>query len=43
MFDLIIRNGQVADGTGNPMYAADVAVQDDRIAAVGRLGEAEGA
>jgi len=42
MFDLIICNGQVVDGTGNPMYVADVAVQGDCIAAVGRLGEAEG-
>ena len=43
MFDLIIRNGQVVDGTGNPMYPADVAIQGDSIAAVGRLADAEGA
>ena len=37
MFDIVIRNGWVADGTGNPAYPADVAIQGDRIAVVGRL------
>jgi N-acyl-D-amino-acid deacylase len=37
MFDLILRNGRVVDGTGNPWYLGDVAVKDGRIAAVGRL------
>jgi len=37
MFDLILRNGRVVDGTGNPWYRGDVAVNDGRIAAVGRL------
>ena len=41
MYDLIIRNGLVYDGTGSAPFKADVAVQDDRIAAVGQdLGEA---
>ncbi len=35
-YDLIIRNGQVVDGTGNPWFYADVAIQDDRIAKVAR-------
>jgi N-acyl-D-amino-acid deacylase len=42
-YDVIIRNGHVIDGTGSPWYAADVAVKDGRIAAVGRLGGAKGA
>ena len=37
VFNIVIRNGWVADGTGNPAFPADVAVQGDRIAAVGRL------
>ena len=36
MFDLVIRNGTVIDGSGNPRRVADVAVQDGRIAAVGQ-------
>src|SRR2546426_10419808 len=39
-YDLIIRNGHVIDGTGNPWYAADVAVSGDRLAAIGDLREA---
>jgi N-acyl-D-aspartate/D-glutamate deacylase len=41
-YDLILRHGMVLDGTGNPWYRADVAVQGDRIAAVGDLSEARG-
>jgi N-acyl-D-amino-acid deacylase len=41
MLDVLIRNGWVADGTGNPTYPADIGVRDDRIVAVGRLREAE--
>jgi N-acyl-D-aspartate/D-glutamate deacylase len=36
-YDLLIRNGRVLDGSGNPWYYADIAVLGDRIAAVGRL------
>src|SRR4029077_8260239 len=39
-YDLIIRNGHIIDGTGNPWYAADVAIQGDRIAAIGNLRSA---
>ncbi len=37
MFDLLISNGRVIDGTGLPWYAADVAVTGDRITALGAL------
>ena len=37
MFDWIIRNGRVIDGTGNPPFRADVALQDGKIAFVGLL------
>jgi N-acyl-D-amino-acid deacylase len=36
-FDVLIRNGRVVDGTGNPAYRADVGLQGDRVAAVGPL------
>jgi len=38
--DVIIRNGRVIDGTGNPWFMADVALDGDRIAAIGDLGAA---
>ena len=37
MFDILIRNGQVIDGSGAPGYRADVAVQGSRIARIGEL------
>src|ERR1043166_4077116 len=42
-YDLIIRNGRVLDGGGNPWYYADIAVGGDRIVAVGDLGSATAA
>ena len=43
MFDILIRGGSVADGTGRPAFAADVAVSGGRIAAVGDLRGADAA
>ncbi|MCH7654168.1 MAG: amidohydrolase family protein, partial [Chloroflexi bacterium] len=41
MYDLLIKNGLVYDGTGAPPYPADVASVGDDIVAIGRLdGEA---
>jgi dihydroorotase/N-acyl-D-amino-acid deacylase len=36
-YDLLIINGHLLDGSGSPWFAGSVAVQDGRIAAVGRL------
>ena len=36
-FDVLIRNGLVVDGSGNPGYHANVAVKDGRIAAIGKI------
>jgi imidazolonepropionase-like amidohydrolase len=36
-FDIVIRNGSVADGRGTPLEAADVAVKDGRIVEVGKI------
>lgn len=42
-YDIVIRNGRVLDGTGNPWYHADLGVTGDRIVAVGDLSRAVGA
>jgi len=43
MFDLLISNGRIVDGTGNPWCRADVGIQGERITAIGRLAGAEAA
>ncbi|NWH09609.1 MAG: amidohydrolase family protein [Alphaproteobacteria bacterium] len=35
--DLVIRNGTLADGTGEPLHKGDVAIDDGRIVAVGEV------
>ncbi|HEY6600152.1 MAG TPA: amidohydrolase family protein [Pseudomonadales bacterium] len=37
MHDLIIRGGTIVDGSGNPRVEADIAIDGDRITAVGRI------
>jgi dihydroorotase/N-acyl-D-amino-acid deacylase len=39
-FDIVIFNGHVIDGSGNPWYAADIGIRDERIAAIGKLSGA---
>ena len=39
-FDILIRNGRVLDGTGNPWYRADLGISGDRIRAMGQLTNA---
>ncbi|MBC8112905.1 MAG: D-aminoacylase [Candidatus Saccharimonas sp.] len=36
-YDLVLRNGTIVDGTGNPWSLGDVAIRGDRIVAVGRI------
>ena len=42
MYDLIIRNARVADGLGNPLVEADLAVKSGRVAALGRIRDDAG-
>ncbi len=37
-YDIVIRNGNVVDGSGGPQRVADVAIDGDRVAAVGEPG-----
>jgi N-acyl-D-amino-acid deacylase len=39
-YDLIIRNGRVVDGSGRPAFAADIAINGDRVARIGALPSA---
>ncbi|MCX6952449.1 MAG: D-aminoacylase, partial [Verrucomicrobia bacterium] len=39
-YDVLIRGGRVLDGTGTPWFYADVAINGDRIVAVGKLPDA---
>ncbi len=39
-YDLVIKNGHIIDGTGSPWYAADVAIRNGHIAAIGDLASA---
>jgi N-acyl-D-aspartate/D-glutamate deacylase len=37
VYDLLLRNGRIVDGTGNPWFTGDVAISGDKIVAVGRV------
>ncbi len=37
-YDLIIRGGTLYDGSGKPPIVGDIAIKDDRIVAVGKVG-----
>ena len=40
MYELVIKNGKIIDGSGNPWLAADVAVVHGKIVGIGQLGDA---
>ena len=42
-YDLVLRGGEVIDGSGAGRFRADVAVKGDRIAHIGRLDQADAA
>src|SRR5687767_13130503 len=41
-FDLVIRGGQVLDGSGKPAVAADVGIRDGKVAIVGAIAAGAG-
>ncbi|MGH9433791.1 MAG: D-alanyl-D-alanine carboxypeptidase/D-alanyl-D-alanine endopeptidase, partial [Terriglobia bacterium] len=40
-YDVLIKNGHIVDGAGDPWYAGDIAIQGDRIVAMGKLAGAK--
>jgi N-acyl-D-aspartate/D-glutamate deacylase len=42
-WDILIRGGQIVDGTGNPWFHGDVAIRGDRIAVIGHVDASAGA
>src|SRR4051812_15502975 len=38
-YDILIRNGKIMDGSGNPWFYGDVALKGDRIAAIGHISQ----
>lgn len=37
MYDILIKNGTIIDGTGRPMFSADIGIKEDRIVKIGQL------
>ena len=42
LYDVLIRNGQIVDGTGDAAFSGDVAIRGGKIAAIGFLPKANG-
>jgi N-acyl-D-amino-acid deacylase len=40
-FDLVITNGRIVDGSGNPWFRTDIGIKDGRIARLGRINPAD--
>ncbi|MCD6472248.1 D-aminoacylase [Candidatus Aerophobetes bacterium] len=41
LYDVLIINGKIVDGTGNPWFKADIGIQNGRIVEIGRLNRQE--
>jgi N-acyl-D-amino-acid deacylase len=39
-YDVLIRNGRIIDGSGNPWVSGDIAIRGDRIVAIGKMEHA---
>ncbi len=37
MYSVLIRGGRILDGTGNPYFRGDIAVEGDTIVAIGKV------
>lgn len=41
MFDIVLKNGTIVDGTGKDAYVADIGINKDRIAFIGKIDQKE--
>lgn len=41
VFDLVITNARIVDGSGNPWFRADVAVKNGRVAKIGKINPSQ--
>jgi N-acyl-D-amino-acid deacylase len=41
VYNLLLKNGKIMDGTGNPWYRADVGIKDGKIMKIGTISEGE--
>jgi N-acyl-D-amino-acid deacylase len=41
VYDIVITNGRIVDGSGSPWYSGDIGIRDGRITAVGNLAAAQ--
>jgi N-acyl-D-aspartate/D-glutamate deacylase len=39
MYDLLLKNGRIYDGSGMPSFVADLAIRGERIAAIGKIND----
>ena len=39
MYDLVIRNGKIVDGSGQASFMGDIAITGDRIVKIGKVEE----
>jgi N-acyl-D-amino-acid deacylase len=39
MLDLVLKNGRIVDGTGNPSFFGDIGIKDDLIVNVGKVSQ----
>src|SRR4051812_15068095 len=40
---ILIKNGKIIDGSGNPWFYGDIYIKDGKISAIGRIAEVHGA
>jgi N-acyl-D-amino-acid deacylase len=41
LYDILFKNGTIIDGSGNPAYLADVAIQDETIVEIGQIDKSQ--